>query len=139
MPISNNRQVIDSFFERMYEGNQQGMAELLDDDLVWWTPGALFGFSGKRGKSEVLDAIGAVSSLFPQGLKLNLTRILEQGDEFAIEAVGDAVTTTGLVYKNVYVFTLSLKDGRIIRFHEYMDTGYSQAVLVEGRECSAPY
>lgn len=139
MSISENRMIIDRFFERMFEGDQEAMAEMLDDDLIWWTPGALFGFSGKRGKTEVLRALGSVSGLFPDGLKLIPTKFLEQGDEFAIEAVGDGMTSGGIEYKNVYVFMITMKDGRIVEFHEYMDTGNAQAVLVEGRECPASY
>lgn len=134
MEQSPNMKVVSAYLDSVAKGDIAGVAEMLHDDLVWWIPGGeIMPKSGNHGKDQILkfQAQGFVD--FPDGLVLKVTSVVEQDDKVAFEAEGYGVTTEGLVYANTYHMQMTIKDGRIFRCREHMDTAYIQAVRLEKR------
>ena len=103
--------------------------ELYAPDFEIWTAGAL-PISGSRTRAQALEGMAMIGSMFPDGLDFTVTALTIDGDRIAIEAESDGHHVSGRHYHNQYHFLMVLKDGRIHRFKEYMDTLHARDVLL---------
>lgn len=85
--------------------------------------------SGTRGAKLVVEAIGAFKALMPTGLRLDVKRVIGEGDTVMVEAEGNAITADGTPYANQYCFVVTLRDGKITEFTEYFCTLLAETVL----------
>jgi ketosteroid isomerase-like protein len=129
-----NKEIARRFVEEVLsQGDVDAARELYADDFEVWTAGTL-PFSGSSNKAQALEGMSAVLGLFPTGLSFSVDAMTAEGGRVAIEAHSDGVTAAGPRYQQTYHFLMEVRDGRITRFKEFMDTELARRVLVEGRE-----
>ena len=79
----------------------------------------------------LLMAMAMVGAAFPGGLEFTIVAMTCEGERIAIEAESDGVAASGRPYHNQYHFLMEVRDGKIRRFKEYMDTMHAHEVMVE--------
>jgi len=129
-----NKEIARRFVEEVLsQGDADAARELYAEDFEVWTAGTL-PFSGSSNKAQALEGMSAVLGLFPKGLTFSVDAMTAEGGRVAIEAHSDGITAAGPRYQQTYHFLMEVRDGRITRFKEFMDTELARRVLVEGRE-----
>jgi len=135
-PLERNRQITREFFAALSSRDVAKLAELYAEDFEIWTAGTL-PFSGTRGKAEALAGMDFVASLFPKGLHLEIVAMTAEGERVAVEAESHGIHASGRPYHNQYHFLVVIRDGKIRRFKEYMDTMHADEVLVKAAQAAA--
>lgn len=111
------------FLDALEVRDRAGMAELLDDQVVWSTPMSL-GNSEEgrtaRGREAFGSRLGSISGLMRSAkfIDRRVTRS-EDGATTFVQTRGDFVTADGRPYQNVYVFRLDWRDAKIVSWEEY--------------------
>ncbi len=67
--------------------------------------------------------------LFPNGISIEVTDALADGDRVALEARGHGALADGQIYANHYIFAFRFRDNKISEIAEYLDTAYAQTKL----------
>lgn len=129
-PLERNRQLATELFEAISKADVAKLDELYADDFEIWTAGSM-PFSGTSNKAEALEGMKMIGSMFPEGLQFTILATTAEGDRVAIEAESKGVAASGVPYHNLYHFLMVVKDGKVHRFKEYMDTQHANEVLVE--------
>ena len=131
-----NREIAREFFAALSNADVAKLDELYAEDFELWTAGTL-PFSGTRGKAEALAGMDFVASLFPKGIRFELKAMTAEGERVAVEAESFGTHSSGLPYHNQYHFLIVIRDGKIRRFKEYMDTMHADEVLVKATQAAA--
>lgn len=128
-----NKEIARRFLDVLSRADVDAARELYADDFQIWTAGSL-PFSGTSNKEQALAGMSAVLGLFPDGIRFTVDALTAEGGRVAIEARSEGVTAKGIRYQQSYHFLIEIRDDRITRLKEYMDTELARQVLVEGRE-----
>jgi ketosteroid isomerase-like protein len=111
------------FLDILEAADQAGMAGILDDQVMWSTPMS----SGQAGDGEpacgrqaFASRLGSISGLM-RSARFTDRRITASADNTTtfVQTRGDFVTADGRPYRNVYVFRLDWRDGKIVSWEEY--------------------
>jgi uncharacterized protein len=78
--------------------------------------------SGRRTRAEMVAMLAAMPSLAEGGMDFDLTGWVIEGDRAAVEGTSRLMLKDGREYSNSYHWLIELKDGKIIRGREYLDT-----------------
>ena len=124
-----NRAIVRELFAAISRADVEKLDELYADDFELWTAGSL-PFSGTRTRAEALEGMRLIGGMFPQGITFTLGEMTAEGDRIAVEAESDGMHASGTRYHNVYHFLLVIRDGKVVRLKEYMDTLVAQDVLM---------
>lgn len=131
MGTAANRALIREYFSRVESGDPR-LPELLSDDVVWWIPqGSKLGGT-LRGKSKVLEVMAGALALYSRDhpFRLEVEQVVAEDDWVCVQFVVDAHTASGRSYRNHYHIAFELRDGRIVRVKEYVDTAYANERLM---------
>lgn len=124
-----NKQLVRRFFDALDRVDRAALEELYAPDFEVWTAGAL-PFSGTHPRAQALENVPVVLSLFPEGLRFTLLAMTAEGERVAVEAESEGRHVSGRPYHNRYHFLIEIRDGRIRRLKEYMDTKHAYEVFV---------
>ena len=116
-----NKRVVSEFFRDFSAGRIDDAFSLVRDVVSWWVPGAL-PFSGTKTKAEYLQVVGSIQRGFPDGLRLDVTSMIAEGNKVAVEVESSGKHLSGKEYANKYHFLITLEAGKITEVKEYMDT-----------------
>jgi len=111
------------FLNLLEAGDRVGMAEMLDEQVVWRTPMSSGGTEDgepARGLTAFGSRLGSISGLMRSARFID-RRITASADEATtfVQTNGDFVTADGHPYRNVYVFRFDWRDGKITSWEEY--------------------
>jgi len=127
--LSANKAVVQAFFDAVAQGDAQRLEALFHPEMTWWA----LGF-GERSRAEfvaaLLRTIGNASER-----SMQVIGITAEGDRVAVEAQGRFVFPHA-VYANHYHNLFVVRDGRIVRGREYLDTALAQRVFQPGVSAS---
>jgi ketosteroid isomerase-like protein len=126
---ADNKEIARRFFAALNRADSAAIAALYADDAVLWTAGTL-PFSGTFTKAQAIQAMDAILSFFPEGLRFTITAMTAEGERVAIEAESHGRHVSGKIYHNQYHFLMIIRDGKVGEFREYMDTMHANDVLV---------
>src|SRR5215469_4752622 len=123
MSAVENKQIVQSIFDELAQGNSRPLVESMADDFCWTVTGSNR-WSGKyEGKQNVLDGLlGQLRSRIEGRIKTIAHRFIAEGDFVVVEARGNNTTKEGRLYNNAYCFVIRLADGKLREITEYMDT-----------------
>jgi Ketosteroid isomerase-related protein len=113
------------FFAAMEDQDREAMAELFAPDATITIPLSLDGSPNPlgvfRGRREAMSYVDTVLTNFERTVMLDKTfTVSEDAGTVFIQAKGDLVTRgTRQPYRNVYVFRIDVRDGRIAAIWEY--------------------
>jgi hypothetical protein len=133
MGTAANKALIREYFARVESGDPR-LAELLAEDVVWWIPqGSKLGGT-LRGRSRVVEVMTGALALYSRDhpFRIEVDQVVAEEDWVCVQFVIDARTASGLPYRNDYHIAFELRDGRIARVKEYVDTAYANERLLGG-------
>ena len=136
-PLERNRRITRELFAALSDADVAKLAELYAEDFELWTAGTL-PLSGSRGRAEALSGMDFVASMFPEGIRFEIVAMTAEGERVAVEAESHGIHASGLPYHNQYHFLVVIRDGKIRRFKEYMDTMHADEVLVKASQGGRP-
>jgi ketosteroid isomerase-like protein len=133
--IEENKAIARRFFEAISSGDAAAVVNAYADDGCLETMGNML-ISGVFTKQQIEAAAGQIFLAFPKGLRFTIHSITAEDDRVAIEAESLGQHASGKTYNNHYHFLMRLRDGKIVRFKEYMDTEHATDVLCGGQRRS---
>jgi len=136
-PLERNRRITRELFAALSSADVAKLALLYADDFELWTAGTL-PFSGTHGRAEALAGMDLVASMFPKGIRFEIVAMTAEGERVAVEAESHGIHASGLPYHNRYHFLVVIRDGKIRRFKEYLDTMHADEVLVKASQGGRP-
>jgi len=122
-----NEQAYLDFFETLSSGELEKIRAAFHDEAVWQVQvKGILGEGSHRGKKAIVDDfLAPVRGMFKPGdPKLNVTSVASQGSLVIGEIEARGTFADGRPYENLYVFALEVKDGKVWRLREYMDSLY---------------
>jgi ketosteroid isomerase-like protein len=123
MSIEKNIQTAKDFFAAIGEGDRDSVQVLVAQDIEWIIPGENWPLAGThRGHAGVADvqekASREIETAYPRP-----PEFLAQGDRVIV--VGTAmgkIKATGKRFEDEWVFDMTVRDGKVTRIREYIDT-----------------
>jgi ketosteroid isomerase-like protein len=111
------------FLDLLETGDRAGMADMLDDQVVWSAPMSSGGAEAgepARGREAFGSRLGSISGLMRSArfIDRRITASASGATSF-VQARGDFVTADGRPYHNIYVFRFDWRDGKIMSWEEY--------------------
>lgn len=126
-----NLETVQRGYEAFGRGDIDALLALFDDDIVWESPGPpeLPTAGSRRGKQQVAAFFDAVNTVFdmqqfePETFLADGDRVVVLGRDTA------AVRATGKVVRSPWAHAFTLRNGKVVAFHEYIDTSAVAAEL----------
>jgi len=115
------------FFETLSSGELERIRATFHDDAVWQVQvKGILGEGSHRGKKAIVDEfLAPVRGMFiPGDPKIAVTSLASNGPLVIGECHARGTFADGRPYDNLYVFVLEIKDGKVWRLREYMDSFY---------------
>jgi uncharacterized protein len=123
MSIEHNIQIVKDFFAAIGSGDDDGLMALVAEDTEWIVPGDGWPLAGTyRGRTGVADvhrkASGEVETTYPKP-----PEFIAQGDRVIVVGVAiGRIKATGKPFADEWVFDMTVRDGKVTRIQEYIDT-----------------
>jgi len=123
MSIEKNVQVVKDFFAAIGSGNKQGVLALAAEDIEWIVPGKDWPLAGThRGHTGLADVLQKAS----EEIEMTYTKppeFVAQGDRVLVVGVATGkIKATNKPFKDDWVFDITVRDGKLTRIQEYIDT-----------------
>jgi uncharacterized protein len=80
-------------------------------------------------RDEMLAFVGGVKDALPGGIRFEFEDFTAEEDRVSAIANGFAKTIEGAEYNNTYHFLITLRDGKVIKHLEYMDSFLAGKVM----------
>lgn len=109
------------FYADLSAGRWDELQARLADDVVLEFPGRRFG-ARVEGRRRVLVFLRQNQRLFRDGLHFTLHWVGMAGERAVAQWTNAGTTKTGKAYANRGVTILHLRDGRVVRLEDYLDT-----------------
>ncbi|MDN3919156.1 nuclear transport factor 2 family protein [Roseateles violae] len=140
----NPKETVLAFYRAFGSAEPARIADLLDDEVVWTAPAGnatqvAFGLgrpedagapdgSNQLGKQQIVQFMAHNFSRFFVAAKNELRSMVAEGPIVFVEHRLCATLPNGRSYVNDYCFVYEVREGRIHRIREYMDTrgGWAQ-------------
>ena len=122
-----NERIFLRFFETLSSGDLKKIRDLFHDEAVWQVQvKGIAGEGSHRGRKGIVDEfLAPVRGMFQPGdPKINMTSIASKGSLVIGESSGRGTFLDGRPYENLYVWAVEIKDGKVYRLREYMDSFY---------------
>jgi ketosteroid isomerase-like protein len=123
MSIEKNVQVVKDFFAAIGSGDKQKVLALVAEDIEWIVPGEDWPLAGThRGHAGLADVLKKASE------EIEMTypkppEFVAQGDRVLVVGVATGkIKATNKPFKDDWVFDIAVRDGKLTRIQEYIDT-----------------
>ena len=123
MSIEKNVQVVKDFFAAIGSGDKQRVLALVAEDIEWIVPGEDWPLAGThRGRAELSTLLQTASE------EVEMTypkppEFVAQGDRVLVVGVATGtIKATNKPFKDEWVFDITVRDGKVTRIREYIDT-----------------
>ncbi len=122
--MKTNLEIVQQGYAEFSKGNIAGILEILSEDIIWEFPSsALVSFSGVfKGRQGVLDFFQhvAASNNFTE---FAVDTFIADGDHVvALGHLSGVAKPTGKPSNNKWAHFWQLKEGKVIKHYEYVDT-----------------
>ena len=123
MSIEENVQVVKDFFAAMGGANKRDLLALVAEDIEWIIPGEDWPLAGThRGRAE----LAAVLQKASEEVEMTYPKppeFVAQGDRVLVVGVATGkIKATNKPFKDEWVFDITVRDGKVSRIREYIDT-----------------
>lgn len=127
--LETNKSVVRKFLDALSRGDLLQLKAVITEDIQAICTGSSL-MSGTRGYAEVCGAAGMFGQLTKNGLELRVITLTAEADRVSAEVEGFAELVNGVAYNNQYHFLFFIRDGKIFRIKEYLDTLLMERALV---------
>jgi uncharacterized protein len=123
MSVEENVQIAKDFFAAMGGHNKQDLLALAAEDIEWIIPGEDWPLAGThRGRAELAavlkKASEEVETTYPKP-----PEFVAQGDRVLVVGVATGkIKATNKSFKDDWVFDITIRDRKVTRIREYIDT-----------------
>ena len=123
MSVEQNVQAVKDFFAAIGSGEKQRVLALVAEDIEWIVPGEGWPLAGTHrahaGVEKVLQkASEEIETTYPKP-----PEFVAQGDRvFVIGVATGKIKATNKPFKDEWVFDITVRDGKLARIQEYIDT-----------------
>ncbi len=127
-----NIQTVENFFAAIGDGDRDSLLALVAENIEWIIPGEGWPLAGThRGHAGIAN----VQRKAAEELETSYPRppeIIAYGDRvFVIGVAMGTIKATGRSFKDEWVFDMTVRDGKVTRIQEYIDT---QALSLASRK-----
>jgi ketosteroid isomerase-like protein len=123
MSIEKNIQIVKDFFAAIGSHNEHDLLALVSEDIEWIIPGEGWPLAGTyRGHAELAavlkKASNEVDTKYPKP-----PEFVAQGERVLVIGVATGkIYATSKPFRDEWVFDITVRDGKIARIKEYIDT-----------------
>jgi uncharacterized protein len=123
MSVEENVQIVKHFFAAIGGANKEDLLALVAEDIEWIIPGEDWPLAGthrgRAGLAAVLrKASEEVETTYPKP-----PEFVGQGDRVLVVGVATGkIKATNRPFKDEWVFDITIRDGKVARIREYIDT-----------------
>jgi ketosteroid isomerase-like protein len=127
-----NKAFVRKFFEAMNAGDVDFIVQAYAQDGQLQTMGNTL-ISGIFSRDQIAASAGGIFEVFPQGISFTVLDMIAEGDKVAVEATSRGEHVSGQIYSNEYHFLFEIRNGKLLRLKEYMDTERVTDILCGGQ------
>ncbi|SER86552.1 nuclear transport factor 2 family protein [Psychrobacillus sp. OK032] len=125
-----NKQLITNFMEDFSTGNVEKILSYMTDSAKWWVAGTIEGISGEKDMKDFREMLTGLSQLTKAGaIRLTPHAWTAEGNRVAVETESYSELKNGRVYNNFYHFVFEIRDGKIQKVKEFLDTEHTRAIF----------
>ena len=124
-----NKVVALQFVNALCAGDVATLKTVVTDDVVAILPGTAQ-ISGSRHYAEIMAVCASFPQLSKSGLNPKILHVTAEADRVSVEWEGNCTLANGQQYNNVYHFLLFLRDGKVCKLKEYLDTKMADSILM---------
>jgi ketosteroid isomerase-like protein len=123
MSTEKNVQTVKDFFAAIGRGDREGVLALVAEDIEWIIPGEDWPLAGAhRGRAGLADVLQKASeeveTTYPEPREF-----VAQGDRVLVVGVATGkIKVTNKPFKDDWVFDMTVRDGKVTKIREYIDT-----------------
>lgn len=130
MSEQENVQIVKEAYAAFTRGDIPAILNALTDDVVWFLPGPtdIVPVAGERRGREQVGQFFSTLDENQEALQFEPQEFIAQGEKVVV--LGHyrwRIKPTGRVFASEWVHVFTLRDGKVVGFHEYYDT----AAIVE--------
>jgi uncharacterized protein len=135
MSVEANKAIVRRYFEAIEAADYDAIGSLLADEVRFWLPPSVPDGVEFQGRGDIMrNIVESIAGLYDVrvGLHPEIRHLTAEDDRVAAELViRGRSKASGLDYENHYHFLFVIRDGRIVEFHEHLDTLYAFRALFE--------
>ncbi len=119
-----SKRIAADFFGRFTANDVAGALAMMSEDATWWIPGKpeLNPAAGEYDKARIAKLFYRMTGQLKGPLAFEVKGAIAEGDKVAIELVGRGELKNGRIYSNEYHLLMTIRDGKVVRVREYLDT-----------------
>jgi uncharacterized protein len=129
------KKVLTKYVAAVEAGDRDAICASFAEDATWSLAGELPVSGTWVGRDAIIEEFlpTAMSHYEPGSVRLEITRMIAEGDHVALQWTSRARTLDAKPYENNCIGVFTVRDGKIHSVHEYMDTHYAYRALA-GRD-----
>jgi ketosteroid isomerase-like protein len=126
-----SKAVVLRYVEALQRGDIDAVRDSFAEHATWWLPGELPVSGTWRGRDGIIDEFLAAALRYydPDSVSIEVTNVLAEGEQVALEWITRGRTAGGSDYENFYAAIFVVREGRIEAVREYTDTLHAKKVL----------
>jgi len=123
MSIEENVRIVKDFFAAIGSGDKQALQALCVEDIEWIIPGEDWPLAGTHcGHAELADVLQKASEEVEMTYPMP-PEFVAQGDRVLVVGVATGkIKATNKPFKDNWVFDITVRDGKLTKIREYVDT-----------------
>jgi ketosteroid isomerase-like protein len=120
--LEDNKAVCRSFYEHLGRREFAAALDLVADDVDWWVQGDVPVSGQHHGKAAVDALLEPLRVGVAGNIEFVVGEVTAEGERVAFELKSSATLVTGKPYRSTYHFLFWVRNGKIVRAKEYLDT-----------------
>jgi ketosteroid isomerase-like protein len=123
MSTEENVQTVKNFVAAMGHGDREGLLALAADEIEWIVPGKDWPLAGTHRGHAGLEAVLQKASQEIEMTYPKPPEFVGQGNRVLVVGVATGkIKATNKLFKDEWVFDIAVRDGKVARIQEYIDT-----------------
>ena len=121
--MSENKKIVQEWFDQISAGNADAAFALFSDDIVYDVKGTTPVSGVHRGLDNIINKFFVPWRKQIDGdLVVHIDELIGEGERVVALGCGEANTVFNRPYKNDYAFIFTVKGGKISKIAEFLDT-----------------
>ena len=131
--MTDPKQIAMAWMARISASDTEGALALMADDVVWRIAGTpeLTPVHGEYDKARLRRMFDGMLAQLRDGLQMTLIDTIAEGNRVALECESRGDLKNGRAYRQHYHLAITVRDGKIARVHEYLDTHHAYDVWIK--------
>jgi ketosteroid isomerase-like protein len=131
MGAAENKELVRAYFQAVSDGRPAEAWDMLADDALWIISGHS-PLTGSYTREQLArNTEDVVLAKLKDGIALEVKNIIAEGDLVAVEFTSHGECKDGRIYDNAYHYLITVKDGKLWRCNEYLDTYHYADVILD--------